>query len=251
MESIKISVCIPTMNRFDTFLKNYIQQYLSYLEKNIIDELIICDENGEDFDKINAHFSDALLKYPSFRVYKNDAVLGVFQNKLKVASLACSDFIAIMDSDNFADETYFIAAKQYMASNTFNKHVIFAPSFAKPTFSYKQFSNAVVTKQNLKDYYRAGNFNVLLNTGNYIVSKNIFDEIQYDSRVMYYISACDVLFFNLLCFQQFEDFQLHVLQDMEYTHVVHGGSIYTNTIRNCQEFINRVVLPEYDKLMGI
>jgi len=137
-----------------------------------------------------------------------------------------------------------------VASNTFNQHVIFAPPFAKPTFNYKQFSDIVITKHNLKDYYHVGNFQVLLNTGNYIVSKKIFDTIQYDPRIMYYISACDVLFFNLLCFQQFEDFQLHILRDMEYTHVVHGGSIYTNTISNCREFINHVVLPEYERLMN-
>ena len=74
MESIKISLCIPTMDRFDTFLKSYIQNYLSYLEKNIIDELVICDENGEDYEKIKTYFSEALTTYPTFRIYKNDSV---------------------------------------------------------------------------------------------------------------------------------------------------------------------------------
>jgi hypothetical protein len=247
----KISLCIPTMNRFDSFLKEYIPRYLSYLKKNIIDELVICDENGEDFEKITRQFSEELTAYPTFRVYKNEAVLGVFQNKIKVSSLASFEFVAIMDSDNFADASYFISAKQYITTNKFNKHSIFAPSFAKPTFDFKPFSNLIVTKHNLRDYYSASKFDILLNTGNYVVSKHIFDEIRYDSRIMFYISACDVLFFNLLCFQQFEDFQIHILKDMEYTHVVHGGSIYTNTISNCREFINRVVLPGYDKLMGI
>lgn len=53
-----------------------------------------------------------------------------------------------MDSDNFADENYFINIKEYILKNSksLSKHFILSPSFAKPRFDYKQFENTIVTK---------------------------------------------------------------------------------------------------------
>ena len=49
------SLCIPTMDRFDTFLSKYLPKYL---KNELISEIIIGDENGADVDKINKHFPD-------------------------------------------------------------------------------------------------------------------------------------------------------------------------------------------------
>ena len=43
------SLCIPTMNRYDTFLKGFLKKYVTF---DLIDEIIICDENGDDYNKI-------------------------------------------------------------------------------------------------------------------------------------------------------------------------------------------------------
>ena len=43
---IPISLCIPTKNRFDTFLTNYLDQYVDFLERNILYEIVITDEQG-------------------------------------------------------------------------------------------------------------------------------------------------------------------------------------------------------------
>jgi hypothetical protein len=241
-----ISLCIPTMNRFDGFLRGYLLYYLQYLKEGIIDEVVICDETGNDYQKIIETFGSL----PNFKVVKNDSVLGVFKNKLKVASLATSDYIAIIDSDNFCDATYFNTVKKYITEkeHMFSSAVILAPSFAKPNFNYKQFENAVVTKSNFKDFYYAGNFETLLNTGNFVVNKKIIENIRYDESVMFVITAADVLYFNLLAYLQFDDLQLHVVENLEYNHVVHGGSIYTNTIHNCRSFIDSVITPEFRKL---
>ena len=53
------------------------------------------------------------------------------------------------------------------------------------------------------------------------------------------VHSSDVIYFNTLCFQQFEDFQFHVLKDLEYEHVVHDDSCYLknykddNMSKNC------------------
>ena len=54
----KISLCIPTINRFDSFLEKYLLFYVDYLDRNLIDELIICDENGKDYDKIHNKYKE-------------------------------------------------------------------------------------------------------------------------------------------------------------------------------------------------
>ena len=40
------SLCIPTMDRFDSFLKGFLEKYLTF---ELIDEIIITDENGIDY----------------------------------------------------------------------------------------------------------------------------------------------------------------------------------------------------------
>jgi hypothetical protein len=234
------------MNRFDPFLKSYLELYLKYLNYGIINEIVICDETGDDYQKIMDTFGDV----PNLKVYKNDSVLGVFKNKLKVASLASFDYIALIDSDNFADETYFKTVREYISDNghLFSSHLILAPSFAKSNFNYKSFEGNIVTKANLKDVYYSTGFTMLLNTGNYIIHKNIINNITYDDSIMFYITSGDVLYFNLLGFLQFEDFQFHIVKDLEYEHIVHDGSIYLNTHHNCDGFLNNVILPQYEKL---
>ena len=44
------SLCIPTMDRYDKFLSNYLPKYL---DNELISEIIITDENGYDIQKIN------------------------------------------------------------------------------------------------------------------------------------------------------------------------------------------------------
>lgn len=48
------SVCIPTMNRYDNYLSKFLPLYL---KNNLIDEIIISDENGNDYNKIMNYFS--------------------------------------------------------------------------------------------------------------------------------------------------------------------------------------------------
>jgi len=250
MDKINISLCIPTMDRFDTFLKEYLKSYITYLETGVISEIIICDENGNDYEEIMKVYGDYIEKNSNFKVYKNDTILGVFKNKLKVASLSSFNYIALIDSDNFCDEIYFLKAKDYIFvnENSFSKSVILAPSFAKPNYTYKQFEGSIVTKQNIGHFFHDVTYQIILNTGNFIVSKNIIENIKYDESILYYITACDVLFFNLLAFQQIDDFQIHVVKDLEYTHVIHSGSICANTESNCADYIKNVIMPSYYEL---
>jgi len=244
---ISISLCIPTLNRFDTFLSNNLEKYIEYLNNGIIDELIVSDEDGVDYNKIANKFYKDLNENKKFRIYKNEKVLGVFLNKLKVSGYASNKYIALIDSDNFADANYFNTIKKYIYHNqhTLPENVILSPSLAKPNFNYKQYQNMIITKENIKNYRIDCVFQTLMNTGNYVISQPLLKNIHYNPVILDQIAACDVLYFNILLFQQHTNFEFHVLENLEYEHIVHLDSEYLKKISKCEEMRNKFVYPEF------
>ena len=233
------TLCIPTLNRFDDFLSKYLPKYL---ENNLINEIIITDENGDDVNKIKNAFSNSKLK-----LFTNETKLGPFSNKLNACSKASNEWIVLIDSDNFADETYFDIAKNYIEQNIKEeKNVILAPSFAKPRFNYSHLSGFVYKKgsfQNnkqlesklLNNSYTSSE--VLMNTGNYILNKYLIDNLNLTNEIenIKMSSACDVIYLNTLLFEQLNLF-LYVIPKLEYEHVVHDGSIYIQTHQQFSQF---------------
>lgn len=216
------SLCIPTIDRYDSFLKENLKKYL---ENNLIDEIIITDENGNDIDKIIKDFDNNKLK-----LFKNEKILGPFFNKLKCCKLTNSKWIALIDSDNFADSEYFIKAEEYIKSNNLTDQTILAPSFAKQDFDYRDFQNKIIERNDIKNMLKTYRlFETFLNTGNYIINSfliNNLNIVEQDEDI--FKTPADVLLFLILLFEQF-DLKIHVISDMHYTHSVHDGSVYRQT----------------------
>jgi hypothetical protein len=241
------SLCIPTMDRFDIFLSKYL---ITYLENEYIDEIIITDENGIDIEKIKSTFPDN----NKLRLYKNDNILGPFLNKIKACSFAKNEWIVLMDSDNFAYEDYFINAKNYIENMDDNridhKNIILAPSKARPYFDYTHLSGFIYKKGDFNENNSLENENkqshnshssVLMNTGNYVINKYLIDNLnlQFEMDNICKSSACDVIYFNTLLFEQLE-LNMHVVPNLEYDHIVHSDSVYTQTCNNNIDFNNYV-----------
>jgi hypothetical protein len=243
----RISLCITTKNRFDNFLSKYLDHYLYFLKSGFIDEIVISDETGDDYQKIQNKYNN--LIGDNFRIYKNESILGVFLNKIRVCKLAKYPFIALIDSDNFPDNIYFDTVKKFILSNTISNNVILAPSFAKPNLNFSKYSGKIV-KSKLPILINELRFEQLLNDGNYIISKSLIDNLVFDSdpKLQKVISACDVIFFNLLCFEQFPDMEFYVINGMEYEHVVHSDSEWVKTHHNCSNYLNEIVKKRYSKL---
>ena len=247
---IPISLCIPTKNRFDTFLTNYLDQYVDFLERNILDEIVITDENGNDYEKIKHKYNNVLERNKNFRIFQNEECLGVFLNKRKVCSLASHPFIALIDSDNFCDETYFTTVKRYIQERGISPEVpyLLCPSFAKPNFNFQTFNGQIITKKNVREFMDQENFQVLLNTGNYILTKPVIEkQFEYDP-LLSKIGPFDVIYFNLQCFIHIEAFELHVVPELEYVHVVHPDSEYLKTHTPCDHYFDHVIIPMYYQL---
>lgn len=230
---IKFTLCIPTMNRFDNFLKRNLPYYI---EESRIDQIVICDENGEDVQKIAKEFhSEKLL------LVTNTKRLGCILNKMKCMSLSRNEWICLLDSDNFPDHDYFKNANRYIVQNHLdkpysNKNVILSPCFARPNFVFHEFCDKIITKSNLLKHLEEEKIKgiptmfgteVLMNIGNYVINKSVPDNLDFsnETEIIPKTNACDVIFFNTLAFEQL-NLHFHVVPGLEYDHTQHDGSIY-------------------------
>jgi hypothetical protein len=236
------SLCIPTIDRFDTFLR---KNLVEYLKNDLISEIVVCDENGHDADKIVAEFGDAGGR---LRVFRNEVRLGPFLNKLKCCRLATNTWIALIDSDNFADRTYFETAKAFLDTHKVSERSILAPCWARPRFDYRHLAGRLLCRQTLgvsrrQEIAQNPQFSseVLMNTGNYVLNKYLVDNlnIELEKENIPLSSACDVIYMNTLFFEQL-DMHMYVIPGLHYDHEVHDGSIYIQTHRQFAEFTERV-----------
>ena len=245
------SLCIPTIDRFDTFLRKNLTEYLT---NDLISEIIVCDENGQDADKISAEFGDAGGK---LKVFRNESRLGPFLNKLKCCCLATGPWIALIDSDNFADRAYFETAKAFLDTHKVSERSILAPCWARPRFDYRHLAGQLLGRQTLgKSRCREIALNpqfsseVLMNTGNYVLNKYLVDNlnIELEKDNIPLSSACDVIYMNTLFFEQL-DMHMYVVPELYYDHEVHDGSVYIQTHRQFSAF-NDAVHSRYRSLVN-
>ena len=229
---MSISVCIPTMRRFD-FLRESIPKYL---ENPHVTELIITDETGEDYTAITSAFTHSKL-----RVYQNERRLGAIANKQRAASYATCDYVAILDSDNFADIPYFEAFKAYVGANACSDATVFAPCFAMPSFNYTRFIGKQLDRRTVHLYYP--DINACLNTMNMVVRRSFLETYNLMEDTPWCVDADgshDALYFSL--FSIFvKKATLVVVPGMVYEHRVHGGSWYLESVERSRGVYDRLM----------
>ena len=221
------TLCIPTMDRFEAFLELNI---LFYINNPYINEIIITDENGNDVKKIINLIDSLKLDKSKLKLFINKRRLGPLLNKYNCCKLANNPWIALIDSDNFVKEDYFINAESYIKNmnSDIQLRSILSPSEAYPFFKFKKLENKILSKDNLKSYKNPDfKLELLMNTGNYIINKNLIDKVDFsrEKEIIPYVHTCDVIYFNTLLFEQL-DIQFHIIENLKYKHSVHDGSIY-------------------------
>ena len=214
------------MNRWD-FLKVNLDKYI---QNSLISEIIVLDETGSDTSAIRQ-------RYPSVYAYTNARRIGAFKNKRAVVKMATSEWVALIDSDNFAPQEYFSAFLQAVA-----KHPdvnVFAPIGTLPTaghqgFDYSEFEGEI-SIENYKSLFRRNQG--IFNTGNYIVRRQHFlrPEFDGDPRLIDKVTALDVMYQNYLLFQN-QNTVMYVTPGMKYFHTVHDGSYYINSVKDHSTF---------------
>ena len=246
---VLFSLCIPTMRRFDKFLDQYLEIYLDMKNAGILDEIIVCDENGNDYAKILHRYNNG-DPYGPIKIYKNQTKLGAFKNKLKVASLANSkNFVAVIDSDNLVGPDYFEAATMFIHRNQLRitDDVVLCPyktESQQHSFDYSEFLNIPFDYLKTREYSGFQNFQVLLNTGNYIITKHVYDKLNFTDEEVANAGPYDVIFKHMLAFYQNPRYRVYLVNDMKYMHIVHEQSFYLQTHQQSIDYYYQHIIPQ-------
>lgn len=224
-----ISLCIPTHNRFDTFLKKNLEKFV---QCKYIDEIVIVDDATDDYNKLVSVYG---LNHEKIKLYRQDVNVGVFKNKVKAASLATCDWICLFDSDNYLDERYFEPLFREWEKNGADEKTIYTPSKALPShdLNYSDIPSRIITKQIWntivpKPWY--------LNLGNFVFHKSFVPFLQIPEYHQHKCFAVDVVFMNWIGLKH--DFIIKFVDDMTYDHVVHSQSTYMLTSSESNKFNN-------------
>ena len=179
----------------------------------------------------------------------NNKRKGVFLNKIQACKLAKNEWIALIDSDNFADYNYFAEADNYLQNNIDNskKNVVLAPSYAKPHFDFRHFSDNCLKKGNLKKKSIE-----LMNAMNYILNKYLIENLVLKNEDLLLLEntpnlASDSVLLNTIFFEQL-NLEMYIVPHMYYNHVVHSGSNYLKEQKNNKE-LNDTVYARFNKLI--
>jgi hypothetical protein len=217
-----LTVAIPTMERW-SFLKDQVPKYLN--DPNV-SYLVISDENGKDINVMSELELDSNSK---LRLYENDSVLGVYGNKRQCFLKAPSPWVAVLDSDNKFEPSFFseflkckdrdgaLAEKTiYCAGENIRLDLNTGLTEDKTS----QFSGMKISRENWNSVLEMRGWNFLLNDGNCIWPRDVvkhFPDIPEDQIV-----GTDSIFFMRQAIQA--GYTLSVEPTMRYVHTVHDGS---------------------------
>lgn len=217
-----LTVAIPTMERW-SFLK---EQLPKYLNDPKVSYVVISDENGRDINIMCELEMDSNMK---LRLYQNDTILGVYGNKRQCFLKAPSDWVAVLDSDNYFDSKFF---EEFIKARERDGLISNKTIYCSGNIEYlnlqtgvreyrtKQFSGMKINRENWNDILKTPGWNFLLNDGNCIWPKSVikhFPNIPEDQIV-----GTDSIFFMRQAIQA--GYTLSVEPTMHYIHTVHDGS---------------------------
>jgi hypothetical protein len=218
-----LTVAIPTMERW-SFLKDQVPKYLQ--DPNV-SYVVISDENGKDINIMSELELDSNIK---LRLYQNDTVLGVYGNKRQCFLKAPSPWVAVLDSDNQFEPSFFsefLKCKERDGGPLVDKIIYCAgenirlnleTGFTEDKTS--QFSGMKINRSNWNSVLEMRGWNFLLNDGNCIWPRSVvkhFPDLPEEQIV-----GTDSIFFMRQAIQA--GYTLSVEPTMRYVHTVHEGS---------------------------
>ena len=217
---MSLTVAIPTMDRWSTFLKSELPAYLS---NPTIDAVVISDENGNDIQSI---CEAGLDTDPKLRLYQNDSVLGVYGNKRQCLLRSSTDYVAVLDSDNHFEPAFFkafYAAREKDDDKTIycagdNRRVDLNTGIEEDRT--RHFSGMRISRSNWNSILETKGWNFLLNDGNCIWPRAVVKHMPDLPEEQ--IVGTDSIYAMRQAIQA--GYTLCVEPTMSYIHTVHNGS---------------------------
>lgn len=187
-----ISVAIPTFNS-SIYLEALLKKVINIESVN---EIVVSDDASHisDFEKARV-ICENFEKKIKIKLLRNEKNIGAFKNKLKVINACSNSFVYQIDSDNIPGKNI-EKAIQKILSNSVDEKTIYYPHKMNQFRKYRLFShidnrkNVIYSRKSLilnlsdiklflngrKNPFIDKHIMWVLNSGNFIVDKNLYNE---------------------------------------------------------------------------
>lgn len=223
-----ISICIPEWNRYEMTLECFskVHHVEEVTEIVIVDD---CSTNGA-YEKLQEYAKEN----PKIKLYRNERNIDCFRNKKNAIELATNNWCCLWDSDNIFDFGYLARIFQIQE---WRNDTLYAPDFAKPTFCYEQFSDLLITKENVAGWMDVPMFSTLLNTCNYFVNRKEYLKV-WDGSIDPVTS--DSIY---VCYKWLEaGNKIQVVSGLSYFHRIHDSGHYNGNLHRTPEGFHESIL---------
>lgn len=207
----KLSLCITSYNRCLMTL----ECIEDVKDDPFLDEIVIVDDASDIY--IFNELKEACDKIPKVKLYRNEVNLDCYANKAKAVSLASNSWVILFDSDNIMTKEYI----DKIYEQVWNEDTILAPTWAQPTFDYREFSGWYVMRENVADLIDLPMFATALNTHNMFVHRDRYLEC-FDANKD--PNTSDSIFMNTQWLER--GGRIHFVEGLHYFHRIHNESHY-------------------------
>lgn len=222
---MNLSLCLTHYNRFELLKESFAQ----VIDDPRINDIVILDDASTDgsYEKIVQNYKSI----DKVRVIRQAQNRGMQQNKRDAIAYAKNEWAIIFDSDNVIGKDYLYALEK----TVLHSDTIYCPTFAKPTFDYRQYGAMSYNKDSAKGYIKQDQFNMALNTCNYLVPR---DEYLKVFRLNSEHVASDTIWFNYNWLKA--GYGFYFVPHMSYYHRVHKGSGFLQGVEHNMKMQNEV-----------
>lgn len=224
----KISIAIPTYNRYQQTIDSFAQ----VLFDERVGEVVISDDASTD-DSYEMFY---IRFWQNYKVVLsgNNKNFDCYFNKHEAMDLTAFDWVLLLDSDNTITPSYLDAL---YAIPEWKADTIYQPSFARPHFDFRKWSGLTLTKENVAEYVNT-DLMTALNACNFFINREEYLKI-WDGSVN--PGSSDSIYFSY-CWLKAGN-KIYITPNLEYDHFIDtdGKGHYQQNSRNFIEFHKQVM----------
>ena len=233
-----LTVAITSFNT-----SKYLEKALNpFLEDNFVDEIIISDDKSNIINSFYLDYIVRKINNKKIKVFKNNLNLGGFSNKFIAIKKSSNKFVYLLDSDNYITNKQLEMIKEFK----FAENSIIAP-FKLCLFSKKtllkpveyNFQNENINRKNIKNIASENSelFDWFINTGNFIVNRELFLEATYrpifQNNLKFHDACSASIFYYLVKF----DMNYKIEKNFSYFHRVRNDSYWNKDVNKSIESV--------------
>lgn len=225
---MNITLGFMNYNSFSYIERQLANDYFT-LSNGIINEIVIQDDcSVDDFEKLKK------LQTSNVKVFQNEKRLKPLLGRINLVNNCSNDWVIIMDSDNFLDRKSFEVLTPYL--NSLRENIIYCADYARPEFSYKYISNALLDFKTVRQHI--ARLSCFLNTGNYLVNKKRYLEIANQIDPSYAEYTLEVMYYAYLWLKNGN--YLKCVENFEYDHTMRDDCFSLTNDRSHNEIFQRL-----------